>query len=56
MKKIANFDSVKPYIDVEKLPVGAYVVKLMKGARVEATPYEACFFHQRKDRRSNSFL
>lgn len=39
MKKINGFENVKPYVDAEKLPVGAYVVKLMKGARVEATPY-----------------
>ena len=39
MKKIANFDSIKPYTDTEKLPVGAYVVKLMKGARVETSEY-----------------
>lgn len=39
MKPIKNFNDVKPYTDAEKLPAGAYIVKLMKGARVESNQY-----------------
>lgn len=36
MKPFKNYDNTKPYTDTEKLPAGAYIVKLMKGARVES--------------------
>lgn len=35
MKPFKGYESAKPYSEAEKLPVGAYVVKFMKGARVQ---------------------
>lgn len=39
MRKFSGYDKAKVYTDAEKLPAGAYIVRLLKGARVESTPY-----------------
>lgn len=39
MRAFKGYNEAKVYTETEKLPAGAYVVRLLKGARVEASEY-----------------